>query len=60
MSTQYQTIEYAVADGIAEVRLNRPDRMNAFTPRMAAELVHAADRWDADDDVRCVIVTPRR
>ena len=56
MSTQYQTIEYAVADGIAEVRLNRPDRMNAFTPRMAAELVHAADRWDADDDVRCVIV----
>lgn len=53
----YRTIRYSIADGVARVELHRPDRMNAFTPRMAAELVDAADRWDEDDSVRAVIFT---
>ncbi len=42
---------------MATVTLHRPDRLNAFTPTMAAELAAVAARADADDDVRVVVVT---
>jgi len=53
----YQHIRYAVADGILIITLNRPDQLNAFTALMAQELISAFDQSDADDDVKCVIVT---
>ncbi|MBV8237669.1 MAG: crotonase/enoyl-CoA hydratase family protein [Sphingomonas sp.] len=53
----YEQIRYAVSDGIATITLDRPDKLNAFTARMMAELIDAFDRIDADDDVRAVIVT---
>lgn len=55
--TDYQHIQYAVADGILTITLHRPDRMNAFTGLMGEELIDAFDRSDADDEVKCVIVT---
>ena len=53
----YEQIIYEVADGVATITLNRPDKMNAFTGTMMFEMIDAFDRIDADDDVRCVIVT---
>jgi enoyl-CoA hydratase/carnithine racemase len=53
----FEEIRYEVADHVLTITLNRPDRLNAFTPTMAAELIEALDRADADDDVRAVIVT---
>jgi enoyl-CoA hydratase/carnithine racemase len=53
----FQEIRYEVADGVLTITLDRPDRLNAFTPTMARELIEAFDRSDADDDVRAVIVT---
>jgi enoyl-CoA hydratase/carnithine racemase len=53
----YETILYDVADGVLTLTLNRPERLNAFTPRMREELVDAVDRADADDAVRAVVVT---
>ena len=53
----FEQILYEVADGVLTITLNRPDRLNAFTARMGAELIEAFDRADADDDVRAVIVT---
>ncbi len=53
----YGEIEYEVRDAIATITLHRPDRMNAFTYTMCAELIDAFDRIDADDDVRAVVVT---
>src|SRR4051794_3728370 len=53
----FETIAYEVADRVLTITLNRPDRLNAFTARMGAELIDAFDRADADDDVRAVIVT---
>jgi enoyl-CoA hydratase/carnithine racemase len=44
-------------DGILTITLNRPDRLNAWTERMAEELISALDRADSDDEVRVVIVT---
>lgn len=55
--TEFETIQLAVADGVATLTLNRPDRMNAFTDVMAREMIKAFDITDADDDVRVVIVT---
>lgn len=37
--------------------LNRPDKLNAYTGQMGAEITDAFQRADADDDVRAVIVT---
>jgi enoyl-CoA hydratase/carnithine racemase len=54
---EYSQILYEVADSVATVTLNRPERMNAFTGVMMSEIIDAFDRIDADDDVRAVIVT---
>ncbi len=53
----FQDIRYDVADRVLTITLNRPDRLNAFTPTMGHELIEAFDRADADDDVRAIIVT---
>jgi enoyl-CoA hydratase/carnithine racemase len=42
---------------ILTITLNRPERLNAWTPTMARELLEAFDRADGDDGVRAVIVT---
>src|ERR1700689_2533178 len=55
----YEQITCEAADGILTITLDRPERLNAFTPRMAGELLDAFDRADADDDVRVVIMTGR-
>ena len=53
----FEQIRYEVADGVLTITLDRPDRLNAFTPTMGRELIEAFDRADADDDVRAVVVT---
>jgi len=53
----FTEIDYSVADHIATITLNRPDKLNAFTGVMMKELIAAFDQADADDDVRVVIVT---
>ena len=53
----FETILYSVEDGIATITLNRPDKLNAFTGQMMAEMIAAFDRTDADDAVKAVIVT---
>jgi enoyl-CoA hydratase/carnithine racemase len=52
-----ETIQTEIADGIMTITLNRPDKMNAFTGQMMAEMIAAFDVADADDAVRAVIVT---
>ena len=55
----YEHIELEIADGIATIWMNRPDKMNAFTELMRYEVIDALDHTDADDDVRAVIFTGR-
>ncbi|MDG1210259.1 MAG: crotonase/enoyl-CoA hydratase family protein [Paracoccaceae bacterium] len=50
-------ISVSVEDEILTITLNRPDRLNAFTNVMRDEMITAFDQADADDDVRCIIVT---
>ena len=53
----FETLLYGLEDGVATITLNRPEKLNAFTPQMMADLVAAFDHTDADDAVRVVIVT---
>lgn len=53
----FETIKLDVAEGVATITLHRPEKMNAFTPKMAYELIAAFDQTDANDDVRAVIMT---
>ena len=39
------------------VTLNRPDKLNAYTGQMGAEITDAFESADLDDDVRAIIVT---
>jgi enoyl-CoA hydratase/carnithine racemase len=42
---------------IAIVRLNRPDRLNAFTLEMRDRILEIFDECDADDSVRAIVIT---
>jgi enoyl-CoA hydratase/carnithine racemase len=53
----YEQIRYELDDNVLTITLNRPDRLNAFTPTMLRELLDAFERADADDAVRAVVVT---
>ena len=48
---------YEVADGIATITLNRPERMNAISGPMLAKLSQDLDKANADPKVRVVILT---
>lgn len=54
---EYQQITYEVNGAVATIALNRPERRNGYTLRMADELADAFPRADADDTVRVVVFT---
>jgi enoyl-CoA hydratase/carnithine racemase len=58
-SRDFETLLYGVEEGIATITLHRPEKLNAFTARMALDLIAAFDATDADDTVKAVIVTGR-
>jgi 2-(1,2-epoxy-1,2-dihydrophenyl)acetyl-CoA isomerase len=51
---EYETILFTMADGVARITLNRPDRLNSFTRAMHAELAQALD---AAADARVIVLT---
>jgi len=53
----YTEISYEVADAVATIALNRPQRRNGYTVVMADELADALSVADLDDAVRVVILT---
>ncbi len=53
----YKVVEYRIEDRTAIIRLNRPDRGNAWTGRMHAEYLDAIGRAEVDDHVRVIVVT---
>jgi enoyl-CoA hydratase/carnithine racemase len=52
-----EEVLYSVADGVATITLNRPDRLNALNSAMYQGLSEAFDQTDGDDSVRAVVVT---
>ena len=46
-----------IADHVATITLNRPDRLNAFNEAMHAQLAQALDRIELDRAIRAVLLT---
>ena len=57
MTETYEHVLFDVADGLAIITLNRPDKLNAWTPTMEAEVRHATRLADGDAKVRAIIIT---
>lgn len=53
----YKEILYSVANYVATITLNRPDRLNAWTRQMEAELRAAVAAAAADDNARAIVIT---
>ena len=53
----YETIEYAVEQGVATLRLNRPDTLNSFNTQMHREVREALSQVRRDPAVRSLLVT---
>jgi enoyl-CoA hydratase/carnithine racemase len=53
----FETIRYEVADRIATITLNRPDKLNAVSPLMVRELRAAYAAAESDEAVWIVLVT---
>ena len=53
----YEAIRSETDGPVMTITLNRPEKLNAYTARMGAELADALQQADADDAVRAVILT---
>ena len=53
----YHTIETRIDEGVCVITMNRPEKLNAWTYEMGAELVTAVDAANADDAVLAIVLT---
>jgi 2-(1,2-epoxy-1,2-dihydrophenyl)acetyl-CoA isomerase len=51
------TIEFSVSNGVATLRLNRPQVYNSFTREMALAMQDYLDQCASDASIRCVVIT---
>ena len=51
-----EILQYSAHGGVATVRLNRPEVLNALNPDMVAALIDAMERVRRDDAVRCAVI----
>ena len=52
-----EVVLFEVADGVATVTLNRPDRLTAWTGEMEQAYFGALDECAGREDVRAIVVT---
>jgi enoyl-CoA hydratase len=53
----YETLIVEIEDSVALVRLNRPEALNALNQKLLGELAQALGTLDANEAVRCIILT---
>ncbi len=53
----YETIHFTMTERVATITLNRPDRLNAWTSRMSAEVRNAMFQAAEDEMVRVIVLT---
>ncbi|WP_028082022.1 2-(1,2-epoxy-1,2-dihydrophenyl)acetyl-CoA isomerase PaaG [Solimonas soli] len=53
----YENIQFQIADGIARLTLNRPDKLNSFTVAMHREVREALTLIETDPSVRVLLLT---
>lgn len=55
--TEYKTVKTEAAKGVLWIRLNRPDKLNAFDEQMGVDLTEALKEGEKEPKVRCVVLT---
>lgn len=55
--TDFTSVIYQVADGVAQIALNRPHKLNAFNRALRAELLAALGHARANEGVRVIVLT---
>ena len=53
----YATIKYETQAPVALITLNRPEKLNAWTPNMSTEMAHAVECANGDRSVGAIVVT---
>lgn len=53
----FDDILYTVSDGVARVTINRPTKLNAFTPHTLKELIAAVEEAGRDTTVGVIVLT---
>ncbi|MEC8194819.1 MAG: enoyl-CoA hydratase-related protein, partial [Pseudomonadota bacterium] len=53
----FETIIVEIEDHVALIKLNRPDALNALSQQLIGELQEALESADANDKVRCIVIT---
>jgi len=53
----YSTLQVETSDHVALIRLNRPEALNALNAELLGELVEAIDKAEANEKVRCIVLT---
>ena len=54
---EYQQILYETRGEVALITLNRPDKLNAWTPRMSEEQADALTRANEDEGIGAIVMT---
>ncbi len=54
---KFNTIEFAITEGVATLTLNRPKSLNSFTVEMHAEIRVAMQQVTDNADIRCLVLT---
>ena len=54
---QFEKVRYEVADGVATVTLDDPEKRNMLSGQMLADLVAAMNKAKDDEEVRAVVLT---
>lgn len=49
-------VQHAIADGVGQITLNRPERINAVTTELARQLEHALSELSADPAVNVIVI----
>jgi 2-(1,2-epoxy-1,2-dihydrophenyl)acetyl-CoA isomerase len=54
---KYEPVELDVREGVAHLKLNRPDAANSITAELARDLMYATLACDEDPNVRAILIT---
>ena len=53
----FENIEVRTEDAVGIITLNRPQALNALNSQLMDELTEAIDGFEADDAIRCMVIT---
>jgi feruloyl-CoA hydratase/lyase len=54
---KYENVKVDLKDGIAWVIMNRPEKRNAMSPGLHADMDNALERLEFDDDAKVIVIT---